>query len=98
MKFVDEATIKVHAGNGGRGIVSFRREKFIPYGGPDGGDGGDGGSVYVVANPGLNTLADFRYQRTFKAGNGDPGRQQRLHGRGGDGPRGRRPGRHRALR
>ena len=63
MKFVDEATIKVQAGNGGRGMVSFRREKFIPFGGPDGGDGGTGGSIYVVAQKGLNTLADFRFQR-----------------------------------
>ena len=69
MKFVDEATIKVQAGNGGRGMVSFRREKFIPFGGPDGGDGGTGGSVYLVARQGLNTLADFRYQRTFKGDN-----------------------------
>jgi GTP-binding protein len=73
MKFVDEATIKVQAGHGGRGAVSFRREKFIPFGGPDGGDGGNGGNVYLVAAPGINTLADFRYQRTFKAASGVPG-------------------------
>ena len=73
MKFIDEADVRVEAGSGGRGCVSFRREKFVPFGGPDGGDGGDGGSVYVVANAGLNTLADFRYQRSFKAGNGEPG-------------------------
>ncbi len=76
MKFVDEATIFVKAGDGGNGIVSFRREKFIPRGGPDGGDGGDGGSVYVVGTPNLNTLADFRYQRRFVArrgGNGEGG-------------------------
>jgi GTP-binding protein len=84
MKFVDEATIKVHAGNGGRGMVSFRREKFIPFGGPDGGDGGTGGSIYLVAHPGLNTLADFRYRRTFKAGNGEPGGSADCSGRGGD--------------
>ena len=83
MKFVDEATIKVQAGNGGRGMVSFRREKFVPFGGPDGGDGGDGGSVYVVADAGLNTLADFRYQRTFKAGNGQPGGSRDCSGKGG---------------
>jgi GTP-binding protein len=83
MKFVDEATIRVQAGNGGRGIVSFRREKFIPYGGPDGGDGGDGGSVYVVAAQGLNTLADFRYQRSFKAVNGQPGGSSDCTGKGG---------------
>ena len=73
MKFVDEAEITVHAGNGGNGCVSFRREKFIPLGGPDGGNGGDGGSVWLVADEGLNTLVDFRHQRVFRAkhpGNG----------------------------
>ena len=84
MKFVDEATIKVQAGNGGRGMVSFRREKFIPFGGPDGGDGGTGGSVYLVARQGLNTLADFRYQRTFKGDNGQPGGSADCSGRGGE--------------
>jgi GTP-binding protein len=84
MKFVDEATIKVQAGNGGRGMASFRREKFIPFGGPDGGDGGTGGSVYVMARKGLNTLADFRYQRTFKAPNGEPGGSADCSGRGGE--------------
>ena len=83
MKFVDEATIKVQAGNGGRGMVSFRREKFVPFGGPDGGDGGDGGSVYVVAQSGLNTLADFRFRRSFKAGNGEPGGSRDCSGKGG---------------
>jgi len=83
MKFVDEATIKAQAGNGGRGIVSFRREKSIPFGGPDGGDGGDGGNVFLVAKKGLNTLADFRYLRTFKAGNGEPGGSADCSGRGG---------------
>ncbi len=76
MKFVDEASIFVKAGDGGNGIVSFRREKFIPRGGPDGGDGGDGGSVYVVGTSNLNTLADFRYHRRFVAqrgGNGEGG-------------------------
>ena len=63
MKFVDEAVIKVEAGDGGNGCVSFRREKFIPKGGPDGGDGGDGGDVILVADSGLNTLVDFRHQR-----------------------------------
>ena len=58
MKFVDEAKLKVQAGNGGRGCVSFRREKFVPFGGPDGGDGGEGGSVYLRAQEGINTLAD----------------------------------------
>ncbi|HEX5650057.1 MAG TPA: GTPase ObgE [Steroidobacteraceae bacterium] len=83
MKFVDEATIKVQAGNGGRGMVSFRREKFIPFGGPDGGDGGDGGNVFLVARQGLNTLADFRYKRNFKAVNGEPGGSADCSGRGG---------------
>ena len=83
MKFVDEATIKVQAGNGGRGMVSFRREKFMPFGGPDGGDGGDGGHVYLVAKAGLNTLADFRHMRTFKAVNGEPGGSADCSGRGG---------------
>jgi GTP-binding protein len=83
MKFVDEATIKVQAGNGGRGMVSFRREKFIPFGGPDGGDGGDGGDVFLVARQGLNTLADFRYKRSFKAVNGEPGGSADCSGRGG---------------
>ena len=83
MKFVDEATIKVQAGNGGRGMVSFRREKFMPFGGPDGGDGGDGGNVYLVAKAGLNTLADFRHMRSFKAVNGEPGGSADCSGRGG---------------
>ena len=68
MKFVDEARVKVQAGNGGRGCASFRREKFVPFGGPDGGDGGHGGSVWLRAVPGINTLADFRVERTFRAG------------------------------
>jgi GTP-binding protein len=84
MKFVDEATVTVHAGHGGRGMVSFRREKFIPFGGPDGGDGGTGGSIYVVAHAGLNTLADFRYHRSFKARNGEPGGSADCSGRGGE--------------
>ncbi|HKK16239.1 MAG TPA: GTPase ObgE [Gammaproteobacteria bacterium] len=73
MKFVDEASIDVKAGNGGDGCMSFRREKFVPKGGPDGGDGGDGGSVYLVVDEGLNTLADFRYQRRFNAERGQNG-------------------------
>jgi GTP-binding protein len=83
MKFVDEARIKVVAGNGGRGCVSFRREKFVPFGGPDGGDGGDGGSVTMRSKHGINTLADFRIVRTFKAQNGQPGGGRDCFGRGG---------------
>ena len=84
MKFVDEATIKVHAGKGGNGCLSFRREKYIPKGGPDGGDGGDGGSVILVAAEGLNTLIDFRYTRNFKAQVGQQGSSAECTGRGGD--------------
>ena len=73
MKFTDEALIRVEGGGGGAGCVSFRREKFIPYGGPNGGDGGDGGSVYLIAAAELNTLVDFRYQREFRAKNGQKG-------------------------
>ncbi len=73
MRFVDEAVVKVSAGHGGRGAVSFRREKFIPFGGPDGGDGGKGADIWLVAVQGINTLADFRYNRTFKGQNGTPG-------------------------
>lgn len=74
MKFVDEATIDVVAGNGGNGCASFRREKFIPFGGPDGGDGGRGGSVFAVGDRNLNTLIDFRYARRHEARNGENGR------------------------
>jgi GTPase len=74
MKFVDEATIDVAAGNGGNGCASFRREKFIPFGGPDGGDGGRGGSVFAVGDRNINTLIDFRYARRHEARNGENGR------------------------
>jgi GTP-binding protein len=84
MKFVDEAVVKVQAGDGGRGSVSFRREKFVPRGGPDGGDGGDGGAVWLRAAGGLNTLADFRIQRTFKAQHGQPGSGRDCTGRSGE--------------
>ena len=83
MKFVDEATIRVQAGNGGHGCLSFRREKFIEKGGPDGGDGGDGGNVFLVAHDGVNTLADFRVARKFKAGNGQSGAGRNRTGRSG---------------
>ena len=84
MKFVDEATIKVFAGKGGNGCLSFRREKYIPKGGPDGGDGGDGGSVFLVGADGLNTLIDFRYTRNFKAESGAQGSSAECTGRGGE--------------
>lgn len=84
MKFADEAIIKIEAGNGGHGCLSFRREKFIPRGGPDGGDGGDGGSVYLVGNPELNTLIDYRYQRHFKAENGQSGMGSNCTGKKGN--------------
>jgi len=74
MKFFDEATIDISAGHGGAGCVSFRREKFIPFGGPNGGDGGRGGSVYALADQNINTLIDYRYTRRFDAKNGEPGR------------------------
>ncbi|NIR32552.1 MAG: GTPase ObgE [Gammaproteobacteria bacterium] len=83
MKFVDEATIRVEAGRGGDGCLSFRREKFVPKGGPDGGDGGDGGSVYLVGDAALNTLVDFRHRRRFRAGNGRPGSGGQRTGRSG---------------
>jgi GTP-binding protein len=83
MKFVDEARLRVVAGNGGRGAVSFRREKFVPYGGPDGGDGGLGGSVWLRAQLGINTLVDYRNVRTFRAENGQPGSSKDCTGRGG---------------
>ena len=84
MKFVDEAIIKVQGGNGGRGAVSFRREKFIPFGGPDGGDGGLGASIYLEAMSGINTLADFRYHRSFRGPHGTAGSGNGSTGAGGD--------------
>ena len=84
MKFVDEATIRVAAGDGGNGCVSFRREKYIPKGGPDGGDGGDGGSVYLLADSGLNTLADFRFQRDYRAQRGQNGMGSNCTGKKGE--------------
>ena len=83
MKFVDEARVKIAAGHGGRGAVSFRREKFVPYGGPDGGDGGLGGSVWLRAQLGMNTLVDYRNVRSFRAENGQPGGGKDCTGRGG---------------
>lgn len=84
MKFVDEAVITVTAGNGGNGCISFRREKFIPLGGPDGGDGGDGGSVWVEADENLNTLVDFRHERFFKAQRGQNGMGRQMFGKAGE--------------
>lgn len=83
MKFVDEVLIDVEAGKGGNGCLGFRREKYIPLGGPDGGDGGDGGSIYVKADPNLNTLIDYRYTRRFKAKNGEKGGGSQCTGKSG---------------
>ncbi|HEX7804013.1 MAG TPA: GTPase ObgE [Pseudoxanthomonas sp.] len=84
MKLVDEAEIDVIAGNGGDGCIGFRREKFIPLGGPDGGDGGNGGSVWIEADENISTLVDFRHQRIFKAQRGENGMGQQRYGKGGD--------------
>ena len=84
MKFIDEATIEVRAGDGGNGCVSFRREKYIPRGGPDGGDGGDGGSVYLQAVSSINTLIDFRHARKFIAERGGNGAGRNCTGKSGD--------------
>jgi GTPase len=81
MKFVDEAVIEVHAGKGGDGVASFRREKFVPRGGPDGGDGGRGGSIHAVADRNINTLIDYRYARIHRAKNGDKGQGSDCYGR-----------------
>jgi len=83
MKFVDEAFIRVEAGDGGSGCVSFRREKYIPKGGPDGGDGGDGGSIFLVGDTSLNTLVDFRYRRLLRAERGHNGMGRNMTGRSG---------------
>ena len=84
MKFLDQAKIYIRSGNGGAGAVSFRREKFIPNGGPDGGDGGNGGNVWITAMDGLNTLIDFRYQQHFKAQTGHHGQGRQMHGGKGE--------------
>ena len=85
MKFVDQAKIYVAAGKGGDGCLSFRREKFIEFGGPDGGNGGDGGSIQICTDRQLNTLIDFRFKRHFKSGNGQPGAGRDRIGKSGDG-------------
>jgi len=84
MKFIDEAKIEVIAGDGGNGSASMRREKFVPFGGPDGGDGGRGGSVYAVADRNINTLIDYRYTKKHQARNGEHGRGADCYGHGGD--------------
>lgn len=84
MRFIDEAVINVKAGDGGNGIVSFRREKFVPKGGPDGGDGGKGGDIYVIADDNTNTLVDYRYTRKFEAKRGENGGSKNRTGRGAD--------------
>lgn len=84
MKFVDEVKITVKAGDGGSGSASFRREKFIAYGGPDGGDGGHGGSIILQGDQGLNTLVDFRHKKRFDAPNGKSGKGRQMYGRGGE--------------
>lgn len=84
MKFIDEAIIKIEAGDGGNGCLSFRREKFIPLGGPNGGDGGNGGSIFLEANSGLNTLIGFRYQRLYRAQRGENGMGNNCTGKSGE--------------
>jgi GTP-binding protein len=84
MKFIDEATIEVIAGDGGDGCVSFRREKYIPFGGPDGGDGGDGGSIWLEAAANINTLVDFRHKRKFRAQRGENGKGRNRTGKSGE--------------
>jgi len=84
MTFVDEARIEVHAGKGGDGAVSFRREKFVPRGGPDGGDGGRGGSIYGIADRNINTLVDYRFARIHRARSGEKGRGRQCNGKGAE--------------
>ena len=83
MKFLDQAKIYVDAGNGGSGSASFRREKFVEFGGPDGGDGGEGGSIILLADTNLNTLVDFRFQQHFKAQRGQNGMENKKSGKSG---------------
>ncbi len=98
MKFLDEAKVYIRSGDGGNGCVSFRREKFIEFGGPNGGDGGKGGDVIAEAVEGLNTLIDYRYQQHFKAKNGRGGMGKDRHGASGDDAVLKVPGRHADLR
>lgn len=82
--FTDYAKITIKSGNGGNGAVSFRREKYVASGGPDGGDGGKGGSIYFTVNPDMNTLLDFRYKKIFKAQNGENGSGSHCYGKSGE--------------
>ena len=82
--FIDEAIITVKAGDGGDGAATFRREKHVQFGGPDGGDGGKGGSIIFIADNNINTLVDFKYKKMFKAGNGGNGAKKRMHGKNGE--------------
>ena len=84
MKFIDEANIEVHAGKGGDGVAAFRREKYIPRGGPNGGDGGRGGSIYGIADRNINTLVEYRFTRIYRAKNGENGRGADCYGNGAD--------------
>src|SRR5260221_9408730 len=84
MKFIDEARIEVHSGKGGDGVVSFRREKNVPRGGPDGGDGGSGGSIYAAADRNINTLVEYRFARIHRARDGERGRGAQCNGKGAD--------------
>ena len=84
MKFLDQAKIYIASGKGGRGSVSFRREKYIEYGGPNGGNGGKGGDIFLITDPNLNTLIDFRYQQHFKAKKGGDGKGKNQTGAGGN--------------
>ncbi|MDH7483816.1 MAG: GTPase ObgE, partial [Spirochaetales bacterium] len=84
IKFADEVTIIVASGKGGDGCIAFRREKYVPYGGPAGGDGGKGGDVVFVVRKNLRTLADLRYRQTFRAQNGQPGMGKNMHGKDGE--------------
>ena len=82
--FIDEVIITVKAGNGGDGSAAFRREKFVQFGGPDGGDGGKGGDVIFIADSNINTLIDFKFKKLFKAGNGENGQKKQMYGKKGE--------------